>query len=84
MFQPRAAFIDSDAFQDDPVLPFFLEQMAASFYPARVPAWTQIAEALAQGRARVIVGDESVETMLRVVQAEVADLVARALLAAEG
>lgn len=78
LFQPKAEFVASDAFQSDPVMPVFFEQMATSFYPPAIVGFNEVADALARGRDRVVTGGEEVAPVLTDTQAEVVQALERA------
>ncbi len=64
LFQPRRDFVASETFQKDPVMPLFFEMMATSFYPPRIVGWNEVADALARGRDRVVIGGEKIADVL--------------------
>ncbi|MFC1960666.1 extracellular solute-binding protein [Chloroflexota bacterium] len=78
LFQSKLDFVESETFQENEIMPIFLEEMGVSKYHPRIPAFFEVADALMRGRDRIVVGGESMDTVLSEVEQEVNDIFARA------
>ncbi len=77
LFQSKLDFVESEAFQENTVMPIFLQEMGVSKYHPRIPALLEVADAIMRGRDRVLVGGESMDTVLPELEQEVNDILAR-------
>jgi multiple sugar transport system substrate-binding protein len=64
LLQPQKTVEDSEVFQNTPYLPLFLEEMTVSMYSPGVPAFLEIADALARVRDRAAIEGMAVEQSL--------------------
>jgi hypothetical protein len=78
LFQPRIEFTSSDEFLKDPVMPLFLEEMTKSKPHARIAGFDEVAKALADGRDRIMAG-ENIDTVLAETEDNVNSILERAL-----
>jgi multiple sugar transport system substrate-binding protein len=76
LFQAKADFVASDEFQSNEIMPVFLQELSVSSYHPRMNGFFEVADALMRARDRVIVGGESVDTVLPEAQQEVTDILA--------
>jgi multiple sugar transport system substrate-binding protein len=76
IFQAKADFVASEEFQSNPIMPVFLDALAASAYHPRFNGFFEVTDALMRMRDRVIVGGESMDTVLPEAQQEVSDILA--------
>jgi multiple sugar transport system substrate-binding protein len=77
LFQPKADFIASEAFQSNTIMPIFLEELAVSAYHPRIAGFFEVADALYRARDRVVVGGEDIDSVLEDTQSEVTDILDR-------
>ena len=78
LFQAKADFVASDAFQQNEIMPTFLAEQGVSSYHPRIAGFFEVADALMRGRDRVILGGEDIDTVLAETETEVNDILARA------
>ncbi|MBZ0286593.1 MAG: extracellular solute-binding protein, partial [Anaerolineae bacterium] len=78
LLQPRAEFTSSEEFQADPVMPLFFEEMTKSKPHARIAGFDEVANALGDGRDRIIAG-EDIDTVLAETEDNVNRILERAL-----
>jgi multiple sugar transport system substrate-binding protein len=83
LLQPKKDFVESDSFQENPVLPVFVEELSVDIFNPRIAGFTEVADALLRARDRVISGGEDIDTVLAETQTEVSDILARAQAGAE-
>ncbi len=83
LFQPKLDFVESEAFQENEIMPIFLEEMSVSTYHPRIPAFFEVTDSLMRMRDRVVVGGEDMDTVLAETEQEVNDILARAREAAQ-
>ncbi len=76
LFQAKADFVASDAFQANTIMPVFLQELALSKYHPRINGFFEVTDALMRARDRVLVGGESMDTVLPEAQQEVSDILA--------
>ena len=76
LFQAKADFIASEEFQSNEIMPVFLEELSVSSYHPRINGFFEVTDALMRARDRVIVGGESMDTVLPEAQQEVTDILA--------
>ena len=76
LFQAKADFVASDEFKANKVMPVFLQELAASTYHPRINGFQEVSDALMRARDRVLVGGESMDTVLPEAQQEVSDILA--------
>ncbi len=77
LFQSKLDFVESEVFQENEIMPVFLEEMGVSKYHPRIPAFFEVADALMRGRDRIVVGGESMDVVLPELEQEVNDILAR-------
>lgn len=78
LFQAKADFVASEEFQSNTIMPVFLEALSVSSYHPRMNGFFEVADALMRMRDRVLVGGESMDTVLPEAQQEVTDILASA------
>src|SRR5690606_25830305 len=78
LFQAKADFVASEAFQQNEIMPVFLEEMGKSSYHPRIAGFFEVADALMRTRDRIIIGGEDMDTVLAEAEQEVNDILARA------
>ncbi|MFO7323102.1 MAG: extracellular solute-binding protein [Chloroflexota bacterium] len=83
LFQAKADFVASEAFQQNEIMPVFLEEMGKSSYHPRIAGFFEVADALMRTRDRIIIGGEDMDTVLAEAEQEVNDILARAKAEAE-
>lgn len=83
LFQAKADFVASEAFQANEIMPVFLEEQGASSYHPRIAGFFEVADAIMRGRDRIILGGEDIDTVLAETETEVNDILARAKADAE-
>ncbi len=76
LLQPKKDFVESDAFKANPIMPVFLSELSKDFFNPRIAGFTEVQDALARARDRVING-EDMDTVLADAQAEVSDILAQ-------
>jgi multiple sugar transport system substrate-binding protein len=76
LLQPKQDFVESDAFMQNSIMPVFLEELGKDFFNPRIAGFTEVQDALARARDRVISGGEDMDTVLADAQAEVSDILA--------
>ncbi len=79
LFQPIASYIESEEFQQNEIMPIFLDLLSRSNYHPRIVGFDEVSAALIRARDRIITGGESMDTVLPEAEAEVNDILARAL-----
>jgi len=77
LFQSKKEFVESEAFQENEIMPTFLADMGVSKYHPRIPAFFEVTDALMRGRDRIIIGGESMDVVLPEMEQEVNDILAR-------
>jgi len=77
LFQAKADYIASEEFQNNEIMPIFLEEMALSTYHPRIAGFFEAADALMRARDRVLNG-EDMDTVLAETEVEVNDILAKA------
>ena len=82
LFQPKAEFVESEAFQQNPIMPVFVDELSKDIFNPRIAGFNEVADALLRARDRVISGGEDMDTVLADAQTEVTDILARAQAAA--
>ncbi|MEX2541996.1 MAG: extracellular solute-binding protein [Trueperaceae bacterium] len=65
LFQPRVEFVESEAFQQNEIMPVFFEEMEKSFFSPRIPGFNEVADGIARARDRVLGGAPVEETLER-------------------
>jgi multiple sugar transport system substrate-binding protein len=83
LFQAKADFVESEAFQQNPIMPTFLDEQGKSQYHPRIAGFFEVADALMRARDRIVVGGEDIDTVLAEAEVEVNDILARAKADAE-
>jgi multiple sugar transport system substrate-binding protein len=84
LLQPKKDFVESEAFQENPVMPVFVEELSVDIFNPRIAGFNEVADALLRARDRVISGGEDIDTVLAETQTEVSDILARAQASAAG
>ena len=77
LFQAKADFVATDDFKNNKVMPVFLQELSASSYHPRINGFFEVADALMRMRDRVVVGHESIDTVLADAETEVNDILAK-------
>lgn len=77
LLQPKKSLIESDAFKNDPIMPVFAEELTKDIFNPRIAGFTEVQDALARTRDRIISGGENMDTVLADAQTEVSDILAR-------
>lgn len=77
LLQPKKDFVESEAFLENPVMPVFLEELSKDTFNPRIAGFTEVMDALARARDRIISGGEDMDTVLAEAQSEVSDILAR-------
>lgn len=77
LFQAKADFVASEEFQNNEIMPVFLEQMAVSTYHPRIAGFFEVADALYRARDRIISGGEDMDAVLADTQDEVTAILER-------
>jgi multiple sugar transport system substrate-binding protein len=83
LLQPKKDFVESEAFQENPIVPVFVEELSVDIFNPRIAGFNEVADALLRARDRVISGGEDIDTVLAETQTEVSDILARAQAGAE-
>jgi multiple sugar transport system substrate-binding protein len=78
LLQPKKDFVESDAFQQNPIMPVFVDELSKDIFNPRIAGFNEVADALLRARDRVISGGEDIDTVLAEAQTEVSDILARA------
>jgi multiple sugar transport system substrate-binding protein len=78
LLQPKKDFVESEAFQENPVMPVFVDELSVDIFNPRIAGFNEVADALLRARDRIISGGEDVDTVLAEAQTEVSDILARA------
>jgi maltose-binding protein MalE len=76
LFQAKADYVATDDFKNNQIMPVFLQELAASTYHPRINGFAEVSDALMRARDRVLVGGESMDTVLPEAQQEVSDILA--------
>jgi multiple sugar transport system substrate-binding protein len=84
LFQGKADFVESEAFQQNTIMPVFLEELSKSRFHPRIAGFFEVADALMRARDRIIVGGEDMDTVLAEAEVEVNEILARAQAEAGG
>jgi multiple sugar transport system substrate-binding protein len=77
LLQPKKAFVESDAFKQNKIMPVFLSELTKDTFNPRIAGFNEVADALARARDRVISGGEDIDTVLADAQTEVSDILAK-------
>jgi multiple sugar transport system substrate-binding protein len=78
LLQPKKDFVESEAFQENPVMPVFVDELSVDIFNPRIAGFNEVADALLRARDRVVSGGEDIDTVLEETQTEVSDILARA------
>jgi multiple sugar transport system substrate-binding protein len=84
LLQPKKDFVESEAFQENPIMPVFVDELSVDIFNPRIAGFNEVADALLRARDRVISGGEDMDTVLAETQTEVSDILARAQESASG
>jgi len=76
LFQAKADFVASEAFQSNTIMPVFLHELSVSTYHPRINGFFEVSDALMRARDRVIIGGEDIDTVLAEAEAEVNSILA--------
>ncbi len=71
LFQAKKAYVDSDAFKSNTIMPVFLSELGKSKYHARIAGLSEVSDAMQRMRDRVITGGEDIDTVLADAQTEI-------------
>ncbi len=71
LFQAKKAFVESDAFKSNTIMPIFLTELGKSKYHARIAGFSEVADAMMRARDRVVTGGEDPDTVLADAQTEI-------------
>lgn len=77
LFQAKADFVASEDFQNNTVMPVFLEMLSVSTYHPRITGFFEVSDALMRMRDRVVTGGEDIDTVLAETETEVNEILAR-------
>ncbi len=78
LFQPRNSLVESEQFQQDPVMLHFFEEMSDSFFHPRIAGFDEVWAAMVRARDRVVLGGEDIEAVLAEAEVEINDILTRA------
>jgi multiple sugar transport system substrate-binding protein len=84
LFQPVAAYLETDEFKANTIMPVFLEEINKSYFHPRFAGFSEVVDALLRMRDRVVIGHEDIDTVLAETEAEINEILARAREEAEG
>lgn len=78
LFQPIAEYVASEEFQNNEIMPVFMDELARGAYHPRFAGFTEVGDALGRARDRVVLGGEDIETVLQETEDEVNAILERA------
>ena len=78
LFQPVAEYLATDEFQNNEIMPVFMDELYRGQYHPRFAGFSEVGDALGRARDRVILGGEDIETVLQETEDEVNAILERA------
>jgi ABC-type glycerol-3-phosphate transport system substrate-binding protein len=79
LYQPRADYIASEEFQNNEIMPVFVDEINKSYFHPRFVGFNEVIESLLRMRDRVVIGGEDIDTVLAETETEVNEILQRAL-----
>jgi len=83
LFQPKADYLATEEFAANEVMPVFLDELNNSFFHPRFAGFNETVDALLRMRDRVVIGGEDMDSVLAETEAEVNEILQRALASAQ-
>ena len=71
MFQPKAAYLESEEFKNNEIMPVFLDEIASSYFHPRFAGFNEVIDAIMRMRDRVVIAGEDIDTVLAETDEEV-------------
>ena len=78
MFQPKAEYLESEEFQNNEIMPVFLNEIAVSYFHPRFAGFNETIDAILRMRQRVVLAGEDIDTVLAETEEEINQILQRA------
>ena len=79
LFQPVAEYLETEEFQNNEIMPVFLDELYRGQYHPRFANFAEVGDALGRARDRIILGGEDMDAVLQEAEDEVNTILERAL-----